>query len=251
MTAPRCEVTLLVPCLVDTFLPQVAAATVRVLRHFGCRVRCPRGQTCCGQPAYNSGFSAQAAWVARRTLERLGGAGWVVSPSASCALMIREHYPRLFASRARLARRAARLAARVVTLGEFLRRQFGADPADLLRVRDPLAVHVPCHGGQIDGSDTLAARLAARGLPVCQPAAQEACCGFGGLFAAEMPQISAAITATRLAELAASGAQRVVCNEAGCTLCLAGAAHRRGLALRFCHVAELLAESLDGAGARA
>lgn len=239
------RVALFVTCLTDTFYPRVGVAVVRVLRHFGCRVEFPEGQTCCGQPAYNSGFHAEARAAARRLIGCFEGCEHVVTPSASCAAMVRDHYPELLASDAAWHRRAVSLARRVRELTEFLRDVLGVDTAPLLHIAEDVTLHYPCHARGVVAHEALASLLTAAAGPRFRPApAADVCCGFGGVFGVEMPEISAAMMQDKLAALRDSGARTVVCNEGGCTLHLAGGAHRAGVSLRFVHLAELLAESL-------
>ncbi len=239
------RVALFVTCLTDTFYPRVGVAVVRVLRHFGCHVEFPSGQTCCGQPAYNSGFHAEARAAARRLISCFERFEHVVTPSASCAAMVRDHYPELFASDAAWQRRAASLAGRVREFTVFLREVLGVELAPLLRIREDVTLHYPCHARGVVAHEALMGLLAAAGGPRFRPTpAADVCCGFGGVFGVEMPEISAAMMQDKLAALRDSGARTVVCNEGGCTLHLSGGAHRAGLPLRFVHLAELLAESL-------
>lgn len=238
------RVALFVTCLTDTFLPRVGEAVVRVLRHFGCEVTFPAGQTCCGQPAFNSGFHDDARAVARRTIEVFEPCETIVSPSASCVTMIRHHYAELFESEPAWAARAARLAAKTFEFATFLRDRLKVDIAGHLRGREPLTYHYPCHAREIHSCSGLVQMLARDGVELRHPAPAELCCGFGGAFAVEFPQISGAMLTDKLATLRETGARLVVCNEGGCALHLMGGARRAGLDLRFRHVAELLAESL-------
>lgn len=239
------DVALLVTCLTDTFFPRVGEAVVRVLRHFGCRVHFPTRQTCCGQPAYNSGFEREAAAVARRLLEVFAPYEHIVTPSASCATMIARHVPELFRGDPELHDAARSLASKTCEFSTFLTRRLGVDPAAYLRLSEPVTFHYPCHARDVYTPEQLAdtlLRVHAAGLR--PPRRVDLCCGFGGAFAVEFAEVSAAIAADRIDDLAGTGARLVVCNEGGCTLHLAGLARRRGLPLRFRHLAELLAESL-------
>lgn len=238
------KVALLVTCLTDTYFPRVAVAIVRVLRHFGCQVEFPTEQTCCGQPAYNSGYPAEAAALARRMIRLFEPYEQVVTPSASCAAMV-GHFAELFAHDPALKAGAQALAARTHEFATFLTRKLGVDVAEHLRFDEPVTFHHACHSRGIHTPAELAGWVAGRDPQRLRPPEQtELCCGFGGLFSVDFPQISGAMLTDRLDDLAATGAQVVVCNEGGCTLHLAGGAHRRGLPLRFKHLAECLAEAL-------
>ncbi len=237
------DVALFVTCLTDTFFPRVGLAVVRVLRHFGCRVRFPSGQTCCGQPAYNSGFHAEAAALIRRMTTLFAGYDHVVTPSASCATMVKRHGPELLAADPAAHAAALDLAARTHEFTTFLRDVLHVDVAAHLRLSEPATYHYPCHArAEYDLAD-LRGWLTTTAAPA-EPAHPDLCCGFGGLFAVDLPEVSTAMLSDKLDSLAASGARLVISNEGACTLQLEGGAHRRGLPLRFRHIAELLAESL-------
>lgn len=245
MYNPPVRVALFVTCLTDTFFPRVGESVVRVLRHFGCTVEFPLAQTCCGQPAYNSGFHRAARDVAAHWVEVFEPFECIVTPSASCAAMICRHVPELFADEPALRRPAERLAERTFEFSVFLRDQLRVDTAALLQMAEPYTIHYPCHARGVYTIDQLCASLPRDGTNGPRlPRHADLCCGFGGMFAVDQPEISAAMAADKLEELAATGAQLVVCNEAGCALNLMGGANRRGMPLRFRHVAELLAESL-------
>jgi L-lactate dehydrogenase complex protein LldE len=239
------NVALFVTCLTDTFFPRVGEAVVRVLRHFGCTVEFPAAQTCCGQPAFNSGFHREAAVLARRMIDVFAPYECIVTPSASCAAMIQHHFAELLADDPSAHREARRLAERTFEFTTFLTQRLGVDIARRLAFRGPVTFHFPCHSRGAYGPEQLAAWCAGESpAQLRRPAHADLCCGFGGMFSIEFPEISGPMLADRLNDLAATGATTIVCNEAGCTLSLAGGAHRRGLPLRFVHVAECLAESL-------
>ncbi len=239
------DVALFVTCLTDTFHPRVGEAVVRVLRHFGCRVHFPTAQTCCGQPAYNSGFHAEAATLIRRMIAVFEPYERVVTPSASCAAMVRQHGPELLANDPPAHEAARRLAAKTFEFATFLQDELHVDIAGHLKLNAPATFHYPCHARGIYSVDDLHRWLTGgAGRDVRSPARPDLCCGFGGVFAVEFPELSGAMLGDKLAELAATGAQVVICNEAACLLQIAGGAHRRGLSLRFMHLAECLAESL-------
>lgn len=239
------KVALFITCLSDTYFPRVGEAVTRVLRHFGCEVVFPSEQTCCGQPAYTSGFHAEARVVAQRWLELFEPYEHVVTPSASCAAMAAVHAPQLFSDQPQLRERATRMAQRVSEFSVFLTRTLGVDWSRALKLPEQTTFHYACHARQ----DYTAAELqgwltAGNAERVCPPAHVDLCCGFGGVFAIDYPEISAGMLSDRLEQLRATGAQLVVCNEGGCSLNLLGGARRQGMPLRFRHLAELLAESL-------
>ncbi|TWT42286.1 Lactate utilization protein A [Phycisphaerae bacterium RAS1] len=234
------KVGLFITCLTDTFAPRVGEAVVRVLRHFGCRVEFPAGQTCCGQPAYNSGFHAEAAAVGRRMLDVFEPYEQVVTPSASCAAMVKLHLPHLLHDDPR----AAALARKTHEFMLFLRDVLRVDLREHLRIDEPFSYHYPCHARGLFSAAELEAALSAGGAGLRPPERADLCCGFGGMFGVEFAQVSEAMARDKLEQLMGSGANLVICNEGGCGMQISGAAHRRGLALRFKHLAECLAESL-------
>jgi L-lactate dehydrogenase complex protein LldE len=239
------NVALFVTCLTDTFLPRAGQAVVRVLRHFGCRVEFPSQQTCCGQPAYNSGFHHEAAALARRMIEVFEPHETVVGPSASCTAMVKHHFPALLDGQPRWQQAAERMAAKTHEFVTFLRNRLDVNIAAHLRFDEPVTFHYPCHARDIYGAEDLQRWLAqAPSVDLRVPPHPDMCCGFGGAFAVENPEISTAMLTDKLDDLMATGARLVICNEGGCTLQIAGAARRRGLPLRFKHIAECLAESL-------
>lgn len=239
------NVALFVTCLTDTFFPRVGEAVVRVLRHFGCRVEFPPRQTCCGQPAYNSGFRPEAAALARRMVEVFETCETVVCPSASCTAMVQRHFPELLAGDPAWQARARRLAERTHEFATFLRDRLKINLAAHLRFDEPVTFHYPCHArGVYEPADLVGWLGDVPAIDLRVPRRLDLCCGFGGAFAVEYPSISGAMVRDKLDDLAATGARLVVCGESGCTLQMAGAARRRGLSLRFKHPAECLAESL-------
>ncbi len=242
------SVALFVTCLTDTFAPRVGVAVVRVLRHFGCDVRFPEGQTCCGQPAYNNGFHREAAAQGRRMIDAFDFADYehVVTPSGSCAAMVKHHLPELLADDAEYAERSWRLAERTYEFGTFLADVLHVDftqiPAGTSR---PVTYHYSCHlrGIQtIEGASAQVSRLA--GIDYRPLAQIEQCCGFGGAFGAVFPGISNAMSQDKVTAIAATGAEVAVVNEAGCSFTIEGTARRRSVSVQFKHLAELLAEGL-------
>jgi len=239
------DVALFITCLTDTFFPRVGEAMVRVLRHYGCRVHFPDGQTCCGQPAYNSGFHDEAARLVRRMTDVFADYPYVVTPSASCATMVKTHGPELLADDPGALRAAEALAKKTFEFVTFLEGELGVDIANELRIDGPVTFHYPCHGRSTYTVDDVQRWLGeAKGAVLQPPPRPDLCCGFGGVFAVEFPEVSGGMLEEKLRELSGSGAELVISNEAACTLHMAGGAHRRGLPLRFKHLAEALAEAL-------
>jgi L-lactate dehydrogenase complex protein LldE len=236
------RVALLITCLGDVFFPEVGEATVRLLRRLGVDVEFPPGQTCCGQPHFNSGYLEEARLLARHTIRTFAGGLPVVVPSGSCTAMIRE-YPELFREDPLWHDRAEELAARTHELSDFL--------VNVLRCEDVgarfparLAYHMSCHLRSL-GQFTEPLRLLAhvRDLELVPLKHAEECCGFGGSFAVRFPLLSGAMGNDKINCLLQSGAEGVVATDAGCLMHLAGCLHRRGLALPTWHLAQVLAQT--------
>lgn len=238
MTAVE-TVQLFVTCLVDGFFPQVGRAVVTVLERAGCRVEFPLNQTCCGQPALNAGHHDLAAAIARHATGVLDATeGPIVVPSGSCADMLVRHLPDLLAGDPA----AARVSGRVRELTQFLVDDLGITSVGGVWAGTAV-YHRSCHGlrglGLAGQGETLLDGVA--GLTRCDLDGVEECCGFGGLFSIEMPEVSAAMMAAKLEAVAESGAELVVGGDVSCLMHLAGGMRRRGMALPVRHVAEVLA----------
>lgn len=236
------KTTLFIQCLVDTVRPEVAEAMVRVLEGLGLELDCPTDQTCCGQPAFNSGFQREARVAARRFVEIFENSGTIVSPSGSCVHMVRHHYPELFKDEPEWRERAERVAGRTYEFSEFL--------VDVLKVEDVgasyrgrVTYHDSCHllrGIRVQEQPRRLLRKVA-GLELVEMKNSDYCCGFGGAFAVKYPDISAAMVNDKVDHIVNSGADTVVGCDTGCLLNIAGAASRRGLPIKTMHLAEILA----------
>ncbi len=236
------RVTLFIQCLVDTTWPHVGEAMVRVLEGLGLDLDCPADQTCCGQPAFNSGYRREARAAARRFIEIFEGAGPIVSPSGSCVHMVRHHYPELFEDEPRWRERAERIAARTYEFTEFL--------VDVQKVEDVgasyrgrVTYHDSCHllrGIRVREQPRRLLRKVA-GLTLVEMKNSDYCCGFGGAFAVKYPDISAAMVNDKVDHIVNSGVDAVVGCDTGCLLNIAGAVSRRGLTIKTMHMAEILA----------
>lgn len=238
-------VQLFTTCIIDTLYPKIGEAVVHVLQRAGVRVELPPGQTCCGQPAFNAGMRAQARPVAQhiiRVFEKTQGP--VVVPSGSCAGMIRHGYQELFAVDPTWLPRARSLAERVFELTEFLVDYMGVTD---LGARHPgkLTYHSSCHLLRELGVDwqprTLLANVREAEF-VELPHSQE-CCGFGGVFSVEHPEISTTMLKRKIENIEACGASLVVSCDAGCLTNINGGLHHLGKPQRVVHIAEILAQS--------
>ncbi len=242
MAEKRARVALFVTCLVDLFRPTVGFAAVKLLEQAECAVEVPRAQTCCGQPAYNSGDRAAAKRIALRVIEAFAGYDYVVAPSGSCAGMIRCHYPGLFADDPAILPRAQDLAARCWELVSFLVDVRGVRGVSARWEREA-TYHDSCSGLRELGVKDQPRRLLAsvEGLRLRELPGTEVCCGFGGTFCVKYPEISDQMVDDKAADIAATGAAAVLAGDLGCLLNIAGKLARRGQPIEVRHVAEVLA----------
>lgn len=232
---------LFIPCLVEQFLPEVGEAAARLLARAGCAVECPSGQTCCGQPLYKAGRGAEARRLAHRFLDLFADAEAVVAPSGSCVHMVRSVYPRLLADDPAARQRAEALAARTFELTEYLVRERGMTDTGAA-FSGTVAYHDSCQVGRALGvrAEPLALLSAVRGLTLAELPRADECCGFGGPFAVQYEDVSAALLDDKLDAVGACGADAVAVAEPSCLLHLRGGLERRGGTVRALHVAEIL-----------
>ena len=219
------NVYLFATCLVDQFAPEAGLDTLRLLEREGITVHFPERQTCCGQPAYTSGYPDEARAVARLQLGLFPQPWPVVVPSGSCAAMMRHEYPKLFADDPIQLTKAVELSDRVFELTEFLVHVAGFRQPDL-GAGCTVALHTSCHARREMGSHQTSAALLAglEQVAVVEQVRIEECCGFGGTFAIRHPDISEAIVSDKVASLKASGARRVVSADCGCLFNILGRA---------------------------
>jgi L-lactate dehydrogenase complex protein LldE len=240
------RVALFVTCLVDLFRPTVGFAAVKLLEDAGCTVEVPRRQTCCGQPAYNSGDRADAKAIALQVFDAFAGYDYVVAPSGSCAGMLRLHYPELFADDLENMPRAQELAERSWELVSFLVDICGmqAVPANWQR---RITYHDACSGLRELGVKLQPRQLLASvaGLSIEELPGAEVCCGFGGTFCVKYPEISDKMVTDKAADIAATGAEAVLAGDLGCLLNIAGKLYRQGRQVEVRHVVEVLAGMID------
>ncbi|MBI4246742.1 MAG: (Fe-S)-binding protein [Candidatus Rokubacteria bacterium] len=231
---------LMVTCLADMFYPEVGVRIVRLLRRLGVSVDFPSGQTCCGLPLFNSGYHAEAAEVARRTIPLFRDSAAVVVPSGSCAWMVKHEYPGLMADPA-LKRQAQELAAKTYELSQFLVNVLGKTRFRGA-VKGRVTYHDSCHLlrglGESKSPRTILTHL--EGAELVELPGHDECCGFGGSFAVRLPEVSTAILDKKLGNVERTGAGCVVACDAGCLMQMRGGLSRRGSAVRALHLAELL-----------
>lgn len=242
------RVALFASCVADQFYPQVARSVSRVLTRYGCDVTFPLSQVCCGQPALNSGYFAEARKVASTLLDAFADSEYVVAPSGSCAAMVHHHYAQLFEGDPARQAAAAQLSHKIYEFSQFM-----LNVLELERVNGsfPHAVtfHPSCHAARLLGvrEEPLALLRAVPGVELRPlPNAQD-CCGFGGTFAVKLPEISAAIADEKLRHVSSTGARYLVGTDLGCLMHLAGRMRRRGMAVEALHIAELVDRALGAA----
>jgi L-lactate dehydrogenase complex protein LldE len=242
MTTPKPRVALFITCLTDQFFPQVGECAVEVLERLGADVSFDPAQTCCGQPAFNTGYREEAREVAARVLDLFRDAEYVVAPSGSCTTMIRVFYPELFAGDENRLRQVERLRSRLFEFSEFL--------VKVLKVEDVgasfphrVTYHDSCHLLRELGIENEPRRLirAVRGIELAEMSDYKLCCGFGGTFSVKFPEVSVAMGEDKVRAATQAGAEYIVANDSGCLMHLAGVIHRQVLPIQTMHLAELLA----------
>jgi L-lactate dehydrogenase complex protein LldE len=239
------RVGLFVTCLVDLIRPSVGFAAVKLLEDAGCTVDVPV-QTCCGQPAYNSGDRGTTRDIAERTIEAFRAFDYVVAPSGSCAGMIKAHYPELFSDDPNWLPRANALAAKTYELVSFLVDVLGVTKVDAT-FEGEVTYHDSCSGLRELGVKTQPRKLLAtvEGLTLVEMAENDVCCGFGGTFAVKYSDISGAIVEAKVRNIEASGAPTLLAGDLGCLMNMAGKLSRDGANFEVRHVAEVLAGMTD------
>ena len=230
----------MVTCLGDIFFPKVGLATVRLLRRLGVEVDFPAAQTCCGQPHFNSGYHADARILAQHAIQAFAGDRLIVTPSGSCAAMVKLEYPELFHEDLVWHGRAEDLSHRTHELADFL--------ANVLHVEDvgarfpgKVTYHMACHLRGL-GLESEPERLLrnVKDLEYVPLERSDECCGFGGSFSVRFPEISGAMVRDKASFIEKTGADAVVATDAGCLMNIGGHLRRRGSRVRALHLAEVL-----------
>ena len=243
-TKDRPKVGVFVTCLVDSMRPEIAWATVKLLEDAGCEVTVPMGQSCCGQPAYNSGDIASASKVASGLMSAFEGCDYIVVPSGSCAGMLRLHLPELLQSD-----EAKDLARRCYELSDFLVniRQYAPDflkeTTEAGSEQPKIAYHDSCSAAREINVYAEPRKLieSATGIAPVSLGEKEACCGFGGLFAVKYSNVSNKIVTDKADDIAATGASILASGDLGCLMNIAGRIRRQGRDVRCYHWAEIAA----------
>ena len=235
------KVTLFIQCIVDSVYPQVGQSMVRVLDHLGVSMHYPPDQTCCGQPAFNSGYRSEARAAAKRFIEIFEDAEAIVCPSGSCVSMVRNHYVDLFENDVRWLERARHVAEKTFEFSEFL--------VDVLKVEDVgasfekrVTYHDSCHLMRGIGVSRQPRTLIAhvKGVEFVEMHDSDRCCGFGGAFSFKYPDISTAMLEDKVRNIEDSGAGVVVGCDMGCLMNIQGMLSRKNSDIKTMHIAELL-----------
>ncbi|HLX68911.1 MAG TPA: (Fe-S)-binding protein [Verrucomicrobiae bacterium] len=233
-------VTLFIPCFVDLMFPRVGISMVQILEKLGHKIEYPEELTCCGQPAFNSGYWPEAREVALPVLKRLQNAEAIVIASGSCGAMLKVFYPQLFAG-TEFEKAVNELSAKCYEFSDFLVTKLGVTD---LGARFPAKVtfHDGCHGlrelGNKKPARTLLSKV--RDLELVEMRDAETCCGFGGTFASKFPMISTAMGEVKCASAAETGAEYIVSNDSSCLMHVQGLVDKEGKKLKTIHLAEVL-----------
>ncbi len=241
------RVALFVTCLVDIFRPTIGFAAIKLLEDGGCQVHVPLSQTCCGQPAWNSGDRADTREIAEQVIEAFEGFEYIVAPSGSCAGMLRVHYPELFAQVPEWRERAEKFAAKVYELTSFLTDILAIKKVDA-KLQAKVTYHDSCAGLREMGvsGQPRALLQSIEGLSLCEMEDSEVCCGFGGTFSVKYSDISNSIVMDKTDKIKKAEPDMLLAGDLGCLMNMAGKLKRQGSRIEVRHVAEVLAGMNDG-----
>jgi L-lactate dehydrogenase complex protein LldE len=234
------KVTLFATCLVDMFQSSVGKATVELLEHLGCEIEFPESQVCCGQPSYNSGYVKETKEAMKRMIETFYEAEYVVSPSGSCAYMLKE-YPHIFKDDPVWEPKAQKLADKTYELTQFI--------VEVLKVEDvgatfegSVTYHTSCHMTRLLGvkEPPIILLKNVKGLTFTELPGKEQCCGFGGTFSVKMAQISEQMVDEKVRHVEETGAEYLIGADAGCLMNIGGRIGKQGKPIKVLHIAEVL-----------
>jgi len=236
------RVSLFVTCIVDQLFPKIGMSMTDVIERLGFTVDFPEAQTCCGQPAFNSGYAEEARSAAHYFLDVFENSEAIVVPSGSCTAMVTHHFAELFPSDPVMRPRAERLAKRVWEFSTFLTEVAGVEDVGA-HLADVVTFHDGCHALRELGIRSAPRRLLAcvRGLELREMQPAEECCGFGGTFAVKFAELSGAMARAKIEAITRTGANTVVSLDPSCLMQIQGAVSRAGLNIRTMHLAEVLA----------
>jgi L-lactate dehydrogenase complex protein LldE len=236
------RVSLFVTCIVDQVFPQVGIAITQVLERLGYQVDFPKAQTCCGQPAFNSGYTEEARKIARHFLDVFRDSETIIVPSGSCTSMISHHFADIFENDPQLLAEAQALEQRVFEFSRFLLEVAGVEDVGA-RFDGVVTYHDGCHALRElrikAGPRKLLSKV--RGLTLAEMTTAEECCGFGGTFSIKFPEVSGAMARTKIDSIQQTGASTIVSIDSSCLMQLQGVIDRAGLPIRTLHLAEVLA----------
>jgi L-lactate dehydrogenase complex protein LldE len=230
-----------IPCFIDQFYPETAANFVAVLKKTGCDVHYNPEQTCCGQPAYNSGYWKEAKTIATKFLDDFGHAGIVVAPSASCIGFIRNYYHKLFEHEAELLEKTQTIRKRVFEFSDFLVNHLKT--TDLgAEFNHKVTFHDSCAGLREYGIKEEPRKLlkAVKGIELIEMEKLDTCCGFGGTFAAKFHHISTAMTEQKVENALKTGAEYIVSTEASCLMNMEAYIKKQKLPIKTIHLVDIL-----------
>jgi len=236
-------ITLFIQCLVDSMYPEVGQAMVRLFEKLGISVTVPLDQTCCGQPAFNSGYRKEAKIAARRFISIFETAEVIVCPSGSCVDMVKHQYPGLFTEEPAWQKRAEAVSEKIFELSEYLVDVLGVEDVGA-RFQGRVTYHDSCHLSRNLGVIEQPRRLIAniRGTQLVEMKNPEKCCGFGGIFSVKYPDISTAILEEKVDNIVAAEVDAVVGCDISCLMNIQGMLSRRNSRIKIMHIAELLAQ---------
>ena len=240
------RVGLFVTCLVDLFRPTIGFAAAKLIEDARCTVDVPMTQTCCGQPAYNSGDRADTRAIARNTIEQFEQFDYVVAPSGSCAGMLKKHYPALFKGDLDWEKRAQSFSAKVHELVSFLTDVRGLEVTGAA-FAGSVTYHDSCSGLRELGvrAQPRALLKGVEGLSIAEMQEADVCCGFGGTFCVKYSDISNAIVEKKTRSIEETGADMLLAGDLGCLMNMAGKLKRKGSKVETRHIAEVLAGMTD------
>lgn len=244
MSSPeKQKIRLFISCLVDNFFPEVGEAMVRVLSGMGLEIGFPQNQTCCGQPAFNSGHREEAGKVASHFLNVFGeGDEAIVCPSGSCVSMVKHYYAELFRNDPEELSRAERISSNIYEFSEFVfQRKETLNPDSAYRGR--VTFHDSCHALRELGISSQPRELirCLAGVELVEMEMADACCGFGGTFSIKYPEVSKSMLQEKTDSILDSGADAVVSTDMGCLMNIKGLVSRKKMPLKVLHLAELIA----------
>lgn len=239
------RVSLFITCLADQFYPEVGESVVRLLHRYGCEVDFPETQTCCGQPAFNSGYQDEAREVARNLIRAFERSDYVVSPSGSCTGMVHHYYPQLFENEPEWKVKAEAFIAKTYEFSQFLVNVLGVKDLGA-ELPEKATYHPSCHATRLLGVREEPGVLLAnvKGLELIELPKKEDCCGFGGTFSVKMADMSEAMVCEKAGHVCATGANVLIGSDMGCLMNIDGRLNKENKPVRVMHLAQVLEEGV-------